>query len=169
MATPSRMRIKCLGNLTFTVDDGASHTGSTTITTIQTQYVAWAGGAAFGGDANNDGVANGLAWVLGATDKNANALPLLPTMDNTSDPDFFIFTYRRDDDANTDPNTTIKAEYGSTLAAWTPAVHDGTDIIITPTDEGAGVGIDLVQVKIRRTLAVGGKLFARLKAEVATR
>jgi hypothetical protein len=68
-----------------------------------------------------------------------------------------------------DPNTTIKAEYGSTLAAWTPAVHDGTDIIITPTDEGAGVGIDLVQVKIRRTLAVGGKLFARLKAEVATR
>jgi len=30
------------------------------------------------------------------------------------------------------------------------------------SNDGAGVGIDLVQVKIRRTLAVGGKLFVRL-------
>ncbi len=38
-------------------------------------------------------------------------------------------------------------------------------ISLNPTDEGAGVGIDLVQVKIRRTLAVGGKLFARLNVQ----
>ncbi len=132
------------------------------VTALSTPYETWAGaGVPFDADANNDGVDNGMAWVLGATDKNANAIPLLPTMDNTSDPDFFIFTYRRDDDAFTDPNTTIKAEYGSTLAAWTTAVASG-DIIITPTDDGAGTGIDLVQVKIRRTLAVGGKLFGRL-------
>jgi autotransporter-associated beta strand protein len=127
-------------------------------------YDTWSGSAPFDADANNDGVDNGMAWVLGAADKDANAIALLPTLDNTTDPDFFIFTYRRDDDANTDPNTTIKVEYGSNLAGWTSAVA-GADIIITPTDEGAGAGIDLVQVKIRRTLAVGGKLFARLNAE----
>ena len=98
---------------------------------------------------------------MGALDKDANAIALLPTLDNTTDPDFFIFTYRRDDDANTDPKTTIKVEYGSDLAGWTEALA-GIDIIITPTDDGAGAGIDLVQVKIRRTLAVGGKLFVRL-------
>jgi autotransporter-associated beta strand protein len=125
-------------------------------------YDTWAGpGVAFDADANNDGVDNGMAWVLGAANASANALPLLPTMDNTSDPDFFIFTYRRSDTANTAPNTTLSVQYGSMLLGWTPAVA-GPDIIITPTNDGAGAGIDLVQVKIRRTLAMGGKLFSRL-------
>ena len=53
-------------------------------------------------------------------------------------------------------------EYGSILSGWTPAVA-GADIIITPTNDILP-GIDSVQVKIRRTLAVGGKLFARLSA-----
>ena len=67
-----------------------------------------------------------MAWVLGANRsrvcQNAASIALLPTLDNTTDPDFFIFTYRRDDDANTDPKTTIKVEYGSTLAGWTDGV-----------------------------------------------
>jgi autotransporter-associated beta strand protein len=46
--------------------------------TGQTPYDAWSGGDPFGGDANGDGVKNGLAWLLGATDPNANALGLLP-------------------------------------------------------------------------------------------
>jgi hypothetical protein len=130
-------------------------------------YDTWAGaGVAFDADANNDGVDNGMAWVLGATDKDANAIALLPTLDNT-DPTYFIFTYNRKDDANTDTNTTIKAEYCSDLATWTEAVHDGSNIIINPSDDGAGVGIDSVQVKIKRTLAVGGKLFARLNVQKA--
>jgi autotransporter-associated beta strand protein len=144
-----------------------SISGNTVILTVTggDPFASWAGaGVAFDADANNDGVDNGLAWVLGAANPSANALPLLPAMDNTTDPDFFIFTYRRDDDANTDPNTTIKAEYGSTLSGWTPAVA-GPDIIITPTDDFYPVGIDMVQVKIRRTLAVGGKLFARLNVQ----
>jgi hypothetical protein len=36
------------------------------------------------------------------------------------------------------------------------------DFFITPTHNGADVAIDSVQVNIRRFLAVGGKLFARL-------
>jgi hypothetical protein len=84
-------------------------------------------------------------------------------LDNTN-ATYFIFTYNRKDDANTDPNTTIKVEYCSDLTGWTTAVHDGTNIIITPTDNGA---IDSVQVKIIRTLAVGNKLFARLNVQKA--
>jgi autotransporter-associated beta strand protein len=66
------------GNLTFTVNDGASHTGSTTITTIQTQYQFWAGGALFNQDANNDGVDNAMAWLLGAANPSENAAEKLP-------------------------------------------------------------------------------------------
>ena len=65
-------------NLTLTVSDGLGHSGSTVIAAVQTQYQAWSGGVAFGGDANNDGVANGLAWLLGATNLSANATGLLP-------------------------------------------------------------------------------------------
>ncbi len=153
-----------IGTLALT-DNGSGTIYLTGLSKGGSPFATWAGaGVAFDADANNDGVDNGMAWVLGALDKDANAIALLPTLDNTTDPDFFIFTYRRDDDANTDPKTTIKVEYGSDLAGWTPAVA-GADIIITPTDDGAGVGIDLVQVKIRRTLAVDGKLFARLNVE----
>ncbi len=154
-------------NLTLTVNDGASHTGFATITTIQTQYAAWSGGAAFDADANNDGVANGVAWVLGAANPFASAMALLPSFDNTTDADYFIYTYRRRDAAHTDARTTIAVEYGSDLSGWTTAVHDGVNIIITPTDDGAGAGIDSVQVKIKRTFAVGGKLFGRLKVIIS--
>jgi hypothetical protein len=136
-----------------------------TLTILSTDpYATWAGaGVAFDADANNDGVDNGMAWVLGATDKDANATSLLPTLDNTN-ATYFIFTYNRKDDANTDPNTTIKVEYCSDLTGWTTAVHDNSNIIIAPTDNGA---IDSVQVKIIRTLAVGNKLFARLNVQKA--
>jgi hypothetical protein len=51
--------------------------------TGQTPYEAWAGGAAFGDDANGDGISNGLAFLLGASGPNANALDLLPTVSET--------------------------------------------------------------------------------------
>ena len=72
-------------NLTFMVTDGVSgKNGSTTITTIQSQYDAWSGGAAFDADSNGDGVNNGLAWLLGASNKNANASALLPVPADSS-------------------------------------------------------------------------------------
>ena len=43
-------------------------------------YETWAGaGVAFTADANSDGVANGLAWILGAASPSANGLAVLPT------------------------------------------------------------------------------------------
>jgi autotransporter-associated beta strand protein len=129
---------------------------------VAAPYAAWSGGAGFESDANTDGIANGIAWVLGAADPSANATALLPLIDNSSDPDFFIFNYRRLDNAAADSRTTIRAQYGSTLAGWTDAMA-GPDIIITTADDFHGPGIDKVEVKIRRTLATGGKLFTRLQ------
>jgi len=127
----------------------------------------WAGLAAFGDDENGDGVANGLAWVLGASSPDDAANGLLPTLDAKSDPDFVIFTFRRKDDANADLNTVIAAQYGTTMAAndWETAIDDGTDIIITEDDNfhSADPGIDRVVVKLRKSVfAQNGRLFVRL-------
>ena len=65
-------------DLTFTVDDGSSHTGSATFTVLS-KFQSWAGGnTTFSGDTNNDGVADGLAWLLGSNDPSANAQGLTP-------------------------------------------------------------------------------------------
>jgi hypothetical protein len=119
-------------------------------------------------DFDAGGLATALEWVLGGdpTDPGDDTA-IAPTLDNHSDPDFFIFTHRRNADAAADAGTAIKVEYGSDLGGWTEAVA-GPDIVVTPDPDGAGAGIDLVEVKIRRTLAAAGKFFARLKVAVAT-
>jgi len=115
-------------------------------------------------DFDNGGLATALEWVLGGdpTDPSDDAT-ILPTIDATSNPDFFIFTFNRRDQSHADPNTTIAVEYGSDLVGWTTA-GAGPDIVITETDLGA---VDQVEVKIRRTLVTGGSMFARLKVEVS--
>lgn len=153
--------VKGIG-LTFTVNDGAGHTGSATFD-VQSVFVNWSGGPSATTDSNDDGVANGIAWLLGAADPSVNAATLLPTY--ASDADYFIYTYRRSDAANNDPATTIAVLYGSTLESWTTAVHDGTDIIITPSNDFYGVGVDKVEVKIKKTLSSSGKLFSRLSLQ----
>jgi autotransporter-associated beta strand protein len=135
---------------------------NTTIT-VQSAYTSWAGGSGFNTDSNSDGIANGIAWVVGASDTSANAASLLPTSDSTADVNYLTYTYRRIDAANLDPNTTITVEYGSNLSGWSPATNDGTDTIITTTDDFYGAGIDKVEVKINKSLAQNGKLFSRLK------
>jgi hypothetical protein len=128
-------------------------------------YDAWSGGAPADGDANGDGVINGVAWALGAANPNVNALSLLPTIDTTSDPDYAIFSFNRSDAANDDPATTITVEYSAKLEGWVPAVHDGDTVIIEVTPGGP---TDEVRVKLKRSsLADEGTIFARLKVVVA--
>ena len=139
-------------------------------TTPGSPYDEWADG--FPGLTNPDptldfdggGLATALEWVLGGdpTDPTDDAT-ILPTIDATSDPDFLIFTFNRRHEAHADPNTTIAVEYGSDLVGWTTA-GVGPDIVITEADLGAA---DQVEVKIRRTLATGGSMFARLNVEVS--
>jgi hypothetical protein len=119
-------------------------------------------------DFDGGSLQTGIEWVVGGDPTDGSDDDgLVPVIDNTSDPDFFTFTYRRADKANTDTNTSIAVEYGNNLNGWTTAVA-GADIVITSTNDAAAVGIDLVKVKIRHTLAQGGKLFVRLYVEVAT-
>lgn len=48
------------------------------------------------------------------------------------------------------------------FVGWTEA-SPGQDIVITPFHDFHGVGIDKVEVKIRRSLAEGGKLFTHFR------
>ncbi|HSP41481.1 MAG TPA: hypothetical protein VLO11_01295, partial [Luteolibacter sp.] len=122
-------------------------------------YEIWSEGSAFEEDDNGDGLANGLAWFLGAAHSAENSIPRLPDFDNVSDPDFFIFTHRRNDSA-TAAGAIGTVCYGSDLDGWTTAVHDGENVIIQVSDESPD---DMVEVKIRRSLAPAGRLFARLE------
>lgn len=141
---------------------------NTTITVdgaVVNPFGDWSGGASLASDQNLDGVANGIAWVIGAASPAANANLLLPTFDAKSDPNFAIFTFRRKDDAKNDPGTLITVGYGTALTGWTVATHDGTNIVITETDNYHSVtpGIDRVEVKLRKSVyAPDGKLFVRL-------
>ncbi len=60
--------------------------------TVAADYATWSDGAAFDGDSNNDGVANGLAWLLGAAHPSANATRLLPVPANGSG--VLVLTFR---------------------------------------------------------------------------
>ncbi|MBT8038593.1 MAG: hypothetical protein KJO21_13745, partial [Verrucomicrobiae bacterium] len=131
-----------------------------------TPYSIWAGGVHSEVDGNNDGIDNGLAWVLGASGISVDAAALLPTLDSNTDAEYYIFNFRRSDAANVDTNTTITPQYGSDLGTWTNAVHDGTDIIITPTDDFYETGVDKVEVKVKRTLVTGDRFFSRLNVSV---
>jgi autotransporter-associated beta strand protein len=138
---------------------------------ISDPYLLWAAGAAIGADANNDGVANGMAWVLGAANPNASIHGLMPTLDLTSDPQGkVLFIFRRVTSAMTRPNTITQVEYTHNFASWTAAVHQGSaanQITITEQTNGFGAGIDRVTVALPKALANGGKIFARLKTIVA--
>lgn len=138
-----------------------------------TGYSAWAG--TFAGftdtdsetDFEKDGLASGIEWVLGGNPTLNDAASIGPTFDNTSDPDDFLFVFRRSDLANDDANTTIEIEYGSDLDGWNPAENGVDGVSINVEDDVIATGIDRVTVAIPRNLNGGGKLFVRLKATVS--
>ena len=159
--------------------------GGTTLklnSTVVPPYLFWAAGPFADALTDTDpardfdvgGLQTGIEWVVAGDPTDAiDDADLAPTFDNTTDPDKFLFVYRRADAAAADTNTTIMVEYGSALSGWTPAVHQGTsptDINITVDDNfyGANPGIDKVTVAIPRTLADGDKLFTRLNVGVVT-
>jgi hypothetical protein len=130
-------------------------------------YTQWAVGAPFDGDANGDGVPNGVAWLLGATAPAADATRLLPTLDTATAPGYLIFRHRRADAAMADPGVTIEVQYGTNLDAWHAAEPDAERIIVTELDDYYGPGIDQVEVKIAESLAPDGRLFARLRVALS--
>lgn len=58
--------------------DTASAIADDTTLAVIADYAVWSGNAAFDADFNKDGVKDGLAWLLGAANRSANASALLP-------------------------------------------------------------------------------------------
>ena len=119
-------------------------------------------------DFEGDGLATGIEWVVGGDPTTNDSAGNAPTFDNVTDPDHFLFTFRRRDAAEADTQTTIVVEYGTDLSGWrNTADHGVTDGVTIDDGTDLGGGFHQVTVAIPRTLAVAGSLFARLRVEIA--
>lgn len=127
-------------------------------------YDTWSGGAAFDADANGDGVSNGLAWILGAADRNAHALSLLPAI--TAQGPNVTFSFQRIA-AAVNPKISLVIETGSSLTAWPTVYQVGADTAgsspgITIARDLPAQGFDTVSLTLPAT--PGSSRFARLRA-----
>ena len=156
-------------NLTFTVTDEISgKSGSTTITTIQTQYSAWSGGAAFDADANGDGVENGLAFLLGAA--NPDAPVTLPAVSQSSGDLHLTFSMLNSSNRG---GAALIVQHSSDLGvsdAWRSSATVPDIAGPSGTVNGVNFNVTLgspgntVHATISSSEAASGKLFGRLKA-----
>lgn len=135
---------------------------------LEESYGAWEttngiAGAGSAEDSDGDGIPNGIEFVIGGdpSGPDSDSNNLLPT--TTVDEQYVTFEFRRTDEAAA-YNPLV--EYGSTLTGWTEA-EGGVDGVVIAEDNGFfGMGIDRVRVQIPRALAIGSKLFARLRVEI---
>lgn len=121
-------------------------------------------------DCDGGGLPTAIEWVVQGDPTNpADDASVMPTLDSTTDAKHFLFVFRRTAAALADANTTIAVEYGSDLGGWHNSLDNGPadGVVTSVATNGFGSGIDKVTVAIPRTLAVGNKLFARLKVVVA--
>jgi hypothetical protein len=135
--------------------------------TSTTPYSTWAGTAPFAGDANRDGVSNGLAFLLGAANPNANAVGLLPVVTRSADGLTLRFSMLN---AATAGSTELNVQHSSDLG-----VRDPWETETIPAVSGISGGItfvittasptrNTVQATISSSQANQGKLFGRLHA-----
>jgi autotransporter-associated beta strand protein len=155
-------------NAVLTILNNDSDEGSFTINvsgTAQTQYDAWSGGAGFDLDTNGDGVDNGLAFLLGAANPNANALGLLPEV--TEDNGNLVLNFSMLN-AAARGTASLSIEHSSDLGigdAWEAAlVPDVDNTVNDVVFDITGSGPLDVEATIPSSKAVAGKLFGRLKA-----
>ena len=128
-------------------------------------YTAWSGGAAFEADSNNDGVDNGMAWLLGAANPSENALDKLPVASRNGT--FLRLTFRCLKSAMRG-GTQLKIQSSADLGVTDPWTSheaavpddDGTlnGVLFDTTDDG-----DFINV-IADIPAADTRLFGRLTA-----
>jgi autotransporter-associated beta strand protein len=126
-------------------------------------YTSWktAQGIANAGaltDSDNDGISNGIEFVIGGdpSGPNSNSNALLPTA--TREGGFFKFVFRRTDESS---GFNPFVEYSSILASWTKAVNGVNGVTIAEENDFYGLGIDRVTVSIPEALGTT-ELFTRL-------
>lgn len=126
-------------------------------------YSIWAGSAVFTDDANGDGVANGLAWILGAASPSANGQAVLPTPGTETG--YLTLHFKRVHDLGP---AKLYLQYSNDLNTLDP--WHVVDLVAGPLGDIVVVDVpgspnDDVTVKIPTSHAsASGKLFARLHA-----
>lgn len=143
-----------------------------TVTSTGNPYDTWVAtfgltgpNAAFDFDHDNDGIDNGLEWVLGGNPTIGNAASLY-TVTGSAATGLTLAFDREEDSIGV---ATLTVEYGSTLATWpgsttvgaTSSPADGNGVVVTVNDTPSP---DEVTVNIPVSNSASGKLFARLKA-----
>jgi autotransporter-associated beta strand protein len=121
--------------------------------------------AAFDFDYDNDGIDNGLEWVLGGNPTIGDTASLYAVTGSAATG--LTLTFDREEDSI--GVATLTVEYGSTLATWpgsvtigaTSSPADGNGVVVTVNEVPAP---DEVTVNIPASNSASGKLFARLKA-----
>lgn len=149
----------------------ADSTGTITVG-VASGYAVWAAG--FGNltdtdpsiDFDNGGLDTGIEYIVGSNPSDASD-------DNLFSPTSTLvgggleFEFGRTLLAKGDPNVTIVVKYGSDLDGWTEA-EDGIDGVSIAGNLGFYSPDDQVVVTLPNSLAVDGRLFARLKLVVTT-
>ena len=160
-------------DVTFTPDDTSSFNSvrSTVNVTVRTAFEAWAvagggpaeGSITFGGDANSDGVPDGMAWLLGAESPAHDAIHLLPvphSHQGSISAGFHCLPAAKRGSAR------LHLQYNANLggAPWTEVVIpdvsgtvDGVEFTVTPVP-----GSDLVHIQASVPDGGAGRMFLRL-------
>ena len=151
----------------------------TTVNDTMTGLESWLAGfgltgAAADEDSDGDSILNSVEYVIGGNPANQPDTARLPTvgmiranLDGApGDEDYLLFTYRCSDLAAVDPDLLIAVDWDADLTGpW--ATADGSHGEVTVIEDVPGESYDLIKVHIPRPLAVNGRLFARLRVEVA--
>jgi autotransporter-associated beta strand protein len=133
-----------------------------------TAYQTWAtGNEPFDGDANGDGVKDGLAFLLGAANPSENAIGRLPTVTQSGGGLVLNFNCLPIAARGT---ATLKVAHSNNLASWTTTTNVVPDSNV-PDAGGVvsyvivpGSPLNNVTATIGSGAAAGGKLFGRLEA-----
>jgi hypothetical protein len=133
-----------------------------------TAFEIWAGGESvtFADDANRDGVADGMAWLMGAQDPADDANGLLPTVSQSNGALQANLTQLNQASRGA---AVVTLEYSTDLGPWISVVipeqsgiHGGVDFEITAHGD-----IHQVKATIPASVADGaGKVFMRLRGEL---
>lgn len=128
-------------------------------------YTTWAGSKGLTASNNGaaqdpdfDGISNSLEFVLGGNPL-ASDTGKQPTLATTATD--FVFTFTRTDESEAE--ISLVFQHGSSLTGWTDVpVGTASSGSVVVTENAASP--DTVVVTIPKSLAVGGKLFGRLKS-----
>ena len=167
--------------VTFTPTDTSNYlnvSGSVDVTVIAPTepFDSWAAtgsGVTPGGDTNNDGIADGLGWLLGASSPAESATDLVP--DATVNSDGLVLNFQMLNTASRG-SATLGLQYSKDLGvtdSWSnhtvtipesSGTVDGVVFVITPIE---GTDLNQVQATVPESAAGGGSsLFSRLIGEI---